>query len=200
MSAFGVDGFATTSEVAVDVYTATYRVSGTVRTPFARVAEILNQLPASHLAVEKATISEHADPVGTLAAPSALVALDEIVVMVAADTRAEPRAEMRIEKRPVRGLLAVPPFRITGMVHVPIGSRPIDGLLNAHDRFLPMTEVTLTSAAYPQLDRSAAVVALRRDRAHILLVTDDEHPDQLLSDVLDEQTAERWLRPQPDEG
>lgn len=200
MSAFGIDGYATTAEVSVDVYTATFRVSGIVRTPFARVAEILNQLPSSHLTIEKATVSEHADPNGTLAAPSALVALDEVIVMVAGDTRSEARADMRIEKRPVRALLAIPPFRITGMVHVPIGSRPVDGLLNAHDRFLPMTEVTLTSAAHPQLDRSASVLALRRDRAHLLLVADDERPDELLSDVLDQQTAERWLRPTQDEG
>lgn len=200
MSAFGIDGYASTADVGVDIYTATYRVSGTVRTPFSRVAEILNQLPAGHVTVERATISEHTDPVGTLAAPSALVALDEIVVMVAGEMTGSGRADMRIEKRPVRALLAIPPFRVTGMVHVPIGSRPVDGLLNAHDRFLAMTEVTLTSAAHPQLDRSAEVVAIRRDRAHVLLVTDDERPDQLLSDVLDEQTAERWLHPEGEPG
>jgi hypothetical protein len=38
------------------------------------------------------------------------------------------------------------------------------------------------------------VMALRRDRAHVLLVADDERPDQLLADVLDERTAESWLR------
>jgi hypothetical protein len=200
MNAFSYGGLAAPSEVQVDVYTAAYRISGTVTTPFARVADILNQLPAGHITIDRATISEHADPAGTMAAPSALVALEEIVVMVADGLQGDSRADMRIEKRPVRALLAIPPFRAIGMVHVPIGSRPVDGLLNAHDRFLPMTEVTLSSAAYSQLDRSSAVVAIRRDRAHILLVTDDERPDQLLSDVLDQQTAERWLRQSADEG
>lgn len=195
MSAFGIDGFVAPREVAVDVYTDTYRISGTVRTPFSRVAEILNQLPAGHLPIERATLSEHADESSPISAPSALIALDEILVMVAPHLEGEGRSDMRIEKRPVRALLAIPPFRVTGMVHVPIGSRPVDGLLNAHDRFLPMTEVTMTSVRYPQLDRSAVAVAMRRDRAHVLLVVDDERPDQLLSDVLDQQTAERWLRP-----
>lgn len=194
MSAFGIDGFASPAEVAVDVYTDTYRISGTVRTPFSRVTEILNQLPARHLPIERATISEHSDDAGPIAAPAGLVALDEILIVVAPSLEGEGRADMRIEKRPVRALLALPPFRITGMVHVPLGSRPIDGLLNAHDQFLAMTQVTISSSRYPLLSRSAAAIAMRRDRAQVLLVVDDERPDQLLADVLDSQTAERWLR------
>lgn len=193
MSAFGLEGFGTIASVSVDVYTAAYRVTGTVRTPFGRVAEILNQLPSEHLAVEQATVSEHADAAGAIGAPSALVALNEILVMVA-DLPGDSRSEMRIQKRPVRAQLGIPPFRVTGTVHVPIGSRPVDGLLNIHDRFVVMTDVTLASAAHPQLERGAPVVAVRRDRAHLLLVADDENPDQLLSDVLDQRTAEAWLR------
>lgn len=200
MSAFGIEGFGSLAEVAVDVYTDTYRISGIVRTPFSRVAEILNQLPAEHLPIDRATVSEHIGEATSLGAPSALVAMDEILVMIAPDLEGGGRADMRIEKRPVRAFLAIPPFRLTGMVHVPIGSRPVDGLLLAHDRFLTMTEVTISSAIHPQLERSASAVALRRDRAHVLLVVDDERPDQLLSDVLDQQTAERWLHPRGEEG
>ena len=135
-----------------------------------------------------------------LGAPAALLAIDEILIMVAPELEGVGRAEMRIEKRKVRALLAIPPFRITGMVHVPIGSRPVDGLLMSHDRFLTMTEVTIASVTYPDLDRAAAAIAMRRDRAHVLLVVDDERPDELLSDVLDRQTAERWLHPHGDDG
>jgi hypothetical protein len=200
MSAFGIEGFASLSDVAVDVYTDTYRISGTVRTPFTRVAEIINQLPAEHLPIERATISEYGEDANALGAPSALVAIDEILLMVAPQLEGVGRSEMRIEKRRVRALLAIPPFRVTGMVHVPIGSRPVDGLLLAHDRFMTMTEATMASAMHPHLDRAAAAVAMRRDRAHVLLVVDDERPDQLLSDVLDQQTAERWLHPRGEEG
>jgi hypothetical protein len=47
---------------------------------------------------------------------------------------------------------------------------------------------------HPDLTRRASVVAVRRDRAHVLLVADDERPDELLADVIDESTAEAWLR------
>ena len=194
MSAFGMEPFGSLGEVTVDVYTAAYRVSGVVRTRFVRVAEILNQVTASHLSVEQATISEYADPTATIGAPSALVAMEEILVMIAPGLEGEARGEMRIPKRAVRAQLAIPPLRVTGAIHVPMGSRPVDGLLNVPDRFMPMTDATLVSGAHPELERSVSVLALRRDRAHVLLVADDEHPDELLADVLDERTAEAWLR------
>ncbi|HEX7224079.1 MAG TPA: hypothetical protein VF367_00695, partial [Candidatus Limnocylindria bacterium] len=71
----------------------------------------------------------------------------------------------------------------------------IDGLLNVPDRFLPMTDVTVSSSAHPQLDASVPVLAFRRDRAQVLIVADDEESDELLADVLDEGTARSWLGP-----
>jgi hypothetical protein len=196
---FGSDPFGATSTVAVDVYTAAYRVSGSIRTRFSRVAEVLNQLTGAHLAIERATISEYADQAATLAAPRALVAVDEILVMVAPDLGGEASTEMRIQKRAVMAQLAMAPLRITGRIHVAIGGSPIDGLLNAPDRFIAMTDARIASGAHPDLERTAAAIAVRRDRAHVLLVADDEHPDQLLADVLDERTAESWLRNAEDE-
>jgi len=179
MSAFGMDSFGT---------------PGVVQTRFTRVAEILNQLSGGHLSVERATISEHAEPSSAIAAPTALVTVDEILVMIAPGLGSEASAEMRVQKRRVMAQLAIPPLRITGTIHVAMGSRPIDGLLNLPDRFMAMTDATIASGAFPQLARSASVLAMRRDRAHILLVADDEHPEELLADVLDERTAERWMR------
>ncbi|MBA2263055.1 MAG: hypothetical protein H0W10_00140 [Chloroflexi bacterium] len=191
MSSFGVDGFGTVRTVTVDVYTSAHRISGTIQTRFNRVTEILNQLTGSHLAVEQAAISDHADPSGTISAPSALVTVDEILVMIVAGLDSQSSQEMRVPKRPARAQLALPPLRVTGTIHVAMGSRPIDGLLNVPDRFMAMTDATLSSGAYPELERSASVLALRRDRAHVLLVADDEHPDQLLTEVrADAETLE----------
>jgi hypothetical protein len=194
MNPFGMDSFSNLAEVKVDVYTAAYRISGTVRTRFTRVAENLNQQSGSHLTIDHATVSEYADAMSTIGAPSALVAVDEILVMIAPDLGGASGGEMRIPKRAVRAQLSIPPLRLTGSIHVPAGSRPVDGLLNVPDRFMPMTDATLVSGAYPELERTVAALALRRDRAHVLLVADDEHPDELLADVLDETTAAAWLR------
>jgi len=203
MSAFdtGAFGPAAVHSTSVDVYTSAYRVSGSMATRFSRVADIVNQLTSSHLVIEQATVSEYADPTATLGALQVLVSMDEVLFMVVGESDAEARPEMRIPKRAIRAQLAVPPFRITGKVFVPQGSRPTDGILNAGDRFLTMTEVTVVSGGHPELGRTADAVAIQRRLAHLVLVTDDERPDELLADVLDHDTAEQWLkRREPGEG
>lgn len=192
---YGGGGIGEAASVEVDVYTSAYRVTGTITTRFGRVTEILNQLAGGHLDIARATVSEHADPSATLGAPSTLVAVDEILIMVAPSLPGGG-GEMRIQKRPVRAQLAVPPFRVAGTIHVPMGSRPIEGLLHGIEAFQAVTDATIASGSYPQLERTAAVLALRRDRAHVLFVADDENPDQLLAEVLDERTAEAWLHPE----
>lgn len=188
------DSFSAFRQVDVDLITDAYRITGSVHTRFGRVTDILNQLTAAHLTVERATISEHADPSATLAAPSAVIDLASILLLAAPGLTGGVSSEMRIPKRAVKAQLGLPPIRVTGTIHVPVGSRPIDGLLNVTDRFLAMTDVTITSGAHPELGRAEAAVAICRARAQILLVADDERPDELLADVLDERTAEAWLR------
>lgn len=188
-------GFREARAVEIDLLTDAYRVSGTVLTRFERVTDILNQLTGSHLTVAHATISEHADPSATQAAPTAVIDVGAILAFAAAGLEAAPASsEMRVPKRPVRAQLGLPPVRCTGTIHVAMGSRPVDGLLNLTDRFLAMTDVTIESGAYPQLARTASVIAIARGRAQIMLVMDDERPDELLADVLDQRTAESWLR------
>src|SRR5579859_1830013 len=194
MNAFAADPFSvpTLAEVQLDLYTTDYRVSGTVATRFTRVADVLNQAIGSHLMLKHATISEYDDPSATLGAQQVYVALDEVLLTIAA-TEGEARPEMRIPKRPVKAQIAMPPFRLTGTVHVAQGSRPADGLLSATDRFLAMTEVTIACALHPELGRTATAVAVQRRRAQVLLVADDERPDELLAEILDERTAKNWL-------
>jgi hypothetical protein len=181
--------------VPVDVYTPAYRVSGTTRTRFQRVADILNQLPTSHLVLDDATITEYAAPSAPINGGQVLVALERIVLMISrGDDAGAPRPEMRIPKRAVRADLLVPPFRVSGAVHVPHGSRPVDGLLNAADRFLAMTSVTVGCPQYPKFAGTFEGVAMQRSLAHLIVASDDERPDELLADVLDETTAHDWLQ------
>ena len=162
-------------------------------TRFARVADIANQAANTHLHLEEATISEYADPIGHHRRDAGAGQHGSALLVITAGSEAPQRPEMRIPKRSVRAQIGLPPFRLTGMVHVPTGSRPADGVLNATDRFLTMTEATIASAEHPELGRTAMAIAFQRARAQLILVADDEKPDELLADVLDAATAERWL-------
>ena len=191
MSGFGFAEFRTVEEVEVELLTAAYGITGTIRTPFRRVAEILNQLPGGHLTVEGATIIEHAVPSVRQGAASALVAVDEVIVIIAPGLVGEASAEMRILKDPAHAVLSIPPFRLEGTIHVPVESRPVDGLLNIPDRFLPMTDATLVSVAHPELDREVPILALRRDRAHVIVVGEpDDLPTRRAFDAAGSASAE----------
>lgn len=198
MDSFG--GFGATREVEVDLLTDAYRISGTVETRFGRATDIVNQQNSTHIALSRVTISEHADPTATVSAPSALVAVSSILVLAAPGLTGEASTEMRIPKRPVRVEMVLPPLRVTGIMHIAPGSMPADGLLNMTDPFLTMTDATITSATHPELAHSEEAIAVRRDRAQVLLITDDEQEAELLADVLDERTAEAWLRPDETQG
>jgi hypothetical protein len=193
MDVFAADPFnADVSQVTLDLYTAAYRVSGYMSTRFHRVSDLLNQATTTHLLVEQATISEFAEPAGTLGARQVHVALEEVLLCVAAIAgTAQP--DMRIPKRPVKAQLGVPPFRVTGTLHVPVGGRPADGLLNAADRFVTITDATIAVAGRPEATRTVEAVAVQRRAAHVVLVADDERPDELLAEILDERTAREWL-------
>lgn len=182
----------TPTDVEFECYTSAYRVSGSVSTRFTRIADILNQANSTHLVVRRATVSEHAAPTSTVSADQILVAVDDILFAASPGTEATSLPEMRIEKRPVRAQLGLPPFRIIGSIYVTQGSRPTDSLVNASDRFLAMTEVEVACATLEGLDRRLPAVAIQRRLAQLFLVIDDERPENLLARVLDEETAQAW--------
>ena len=194
MSAFDAYVGEAPGSVEIDCYTSAYRVSGQTATRFTRVSDIVNLLSSTHLVITHATMSEFGAPSATLGAAQVLVSLDDILFIVSHSADSGSRPEMRIPKRAVLAQLALPPFRLTGSVHVPQGSRPGDGLLNVGDRFVSMTDVRITCAVHDGLDRRVNALAVQRRLAHAFLVADDEHPEQLLADVLDEETAQKWFR------
>ncbi|MDQ2673695.1 MAG: hypothetical protein M3Y40_03495 [Chloroflexota bacterium] len=172
MSAFGLGGYATVQEVEVELFTSAYRVAGTIHTPFRRVAELLNQLPGAHLTIENATVSAHGEDARGDRVSSALVTVDEVIVLMAPALVGETSSEMRILKHPAHAILSIPPLRLEGTIHVPVGSNPVDGMLNVPERFMPMTDVSLTSPSHPTLDRTVPILALRRDRAHVIVINE----------------------------
>jgi hypothetical protein len=196
MDSFAVGGFVVSESrpIPVEVYTADYHLTGQLRTRLSRVAEILNQLGSTHLAVEQVTITEYGDTVQQQA-PHVFVPLGEILLMVAGGTEAHTRDEMRIPKRPIKVELALPPFRVRGTMYVALGSNVADGLLMGSDRFLPVTDATITSLPHPELARQVPALAIERDRAQLIVVEEDDEPQELLAEVLDERTAAAWLRP-----
>lgn len=183
-------------QVQVELYTSGFRVSGRMATRFRRVADILNLTSSTHLVVEDAVVEDYADPGHNRTAGTVMVPVDAVMFGSSSGVDDSGADELRIPKRPVQTQIAVRPFWLNGRVHVPQGSRAMDGLLNASDRFLALTDVSVTCAEYPQFNREAPVLAVQRSLAEVLLSSDDEAPDELLADILPEESVRSWLPPE----
>ncbi len=183
------------SQVQVELYTSGFRASGHMLTRFRRVADILNLSGSSHLIVEQATVAEYADPGAARGGQSVMVAVEAVLFGISSGSDDAPTADLVVQKRPVKIQVAFPPFWLTGTFHVPQGSQAMD-VLNVADPFLPLTDVAVTSAAYPAMDGHASILAVQRKLAQILVVTDEGGAGSSLEDVIPEEEARAWLHPE----
>lgn len=183
--------------VQVDLYTAGFHVTGTMKTRFRRVAEILNLTGSSHLVLEDATVTEYAGSQSPRSGPAVMVAVDEILFGMSSGTDDRPAEELVVVKRPVQAQFGVGPFWLNGNVYVPQGSRPMD-VLNVADRFLPLTDVSIACAGHPEFNRQVPLLALQRNLSEILVVADDEDDAQRLAEIMPEAEAQGWMPPPPE--
>ena len=179
MQASASDPFASTPPpmVRLEIYTRDYRVSGLTASRFNRVADIVNPLQDGYLAIEQAAFTEHAYPKLTATSPEVLIAIGEILFVIAPEVEGAARPEMRIVKEAFPVEMALPPFRISGSIHVFQQTRPIDGLVNTVERFVAITTAEVTCAAYPWLQRSASAIAVQRSKAHLVALPEAALPE-----------------------
>lgn len=182
------------SDVQVELYTSGYRVSGHMMTRFHKVADILNLGGSTHLAVERATVAEYADPDAARGGQSVLVAVEAVLFGISSGVDDAPAADLVVQKRPVKIQVAFPPFWLLGTFHVPQGSEAMD-VLNVADPFLSLTDAAVTSAAYTSFDGNAPIVAFQRKLGQVLIVTDDVGGSSL-QELIPEDEARSWLPPE----
>lgn len=177
-----------TSALAAEVTTSSYRISGTIRSRFGKIAAILNNLDRSHLTVELATVREHVDPGRGHRVASALVPVDTILFLVA-DTSSEPAPDaIIVPKRPIRAQVMMSNFRLSGTLFVPESVESVQtAVTTMADTFFPMVDATVHCWVRPELNATYPVLALQRRLIHVISI--DEATDPLSS-----------LRPQTDAG
>ena len=184
------------NRVQVELYTSGYRVRGQMATRFRRVADILNLSGSTHLNVDEASVAEYANPGTSRDGQTVMVAVEAVLFGISSGVDDAPNEDLIVQKRPVRIQVGLPPFWLSGMVHVAQGSHAID-VLNMAEPFLPLTDVTVASGAFVGFDRSAPILAIQRRLAELLVVTDDAGPGSALEDIIPEEEARSWL-PQPE--
>ncbi len=160
--------FTELGRVELTMYTDALITRGFVRTRQHRVTDILNLADDPFLILEDATVEEVGDRGSPIRADVAQINLDSVLFAVA-DTRVEPSPELRTPKRATEAIVSVPPFRITGTIHLMPGEPSIrDALHELNMRFIPVTDATYWSDRLGEGRRTAALVAVNQRRTQIL--------------------------------
>jgi hypothetical protein len=180
--------------VALTLYTDAYVVRGTIRTRHRRLSDILNQAENDFLVISAATFDEFGSRAQTVVSDFAQVNLGTVLFAVA-DTSVEPLPELRMPKIPEQALISVPPFRITGRIHLMPERDLREALGELTGRFIPVTEATYWSDIVGEARTVAPMVAFNHSRAQILAPHREVDPWAGLDRSGEPQAAEADLPP-----
>jgi len=152
----------------ITLYTDALITHGLVRTRQHRVSDILNLSEDPFLILEDVTVEEFGQRGEPFSAAFAQINLDAVLFAVAT-TPVEPVPELRTPKVQEEAIISIPPFRVTGIMHL----LPMEGNLRAalselQGRFLPITEATFWSDHVGEPRQQAVLVAVNHRRAQIL--------------------------------
>ena len=160
--------FTEVGRVELTLYTDALITRGKVRTRQHRVTDILNLADAPFLILEDVTVEEYGERGQPIRADIAQINLDSVLFAVAS-TRVEPSPELRTPKQPAEAIVSVPPFRITGTIHLMAGQSTLrEALSELEGRFIPVTDATFWSDHLGEGRQSAVMVAVNHKRTQIL--------------------------------
>lgn len=153
--------------LALTLYTDAFVIKGSVRTRQARITDVLNQADEGFLVLSDTVVDEYGARGMPVRSEFAQVNLGAVLFAVA-DTHIEARPDLRTPKVPEQALISIPPFRITGRVHVMPERDLREALSELTGRFIPITDATYWSDSVGEARATAPMVAINHERAQIL--------------------------------
>jgi len=161
--------------VPLTLYTDAYVVKGTVLTRQRRGSDILNLSEYEFLVLNDVVMDEFGSRAQTLRAEFAQVNLAAVLFAVV-DTPIEPVPELRTPKIPELAIISVPPFKVTGRIHL-LPERDLrEALSELTGRFVPVTDASFWSDTVGEARTSAAMLAVNHARAQILAPFRETNP------------------------
>ena len=154
------------SQVSLTLYTDAFVIRGSIRTRQGRITDILNQAEDDFLVLTDTVVDEFGARGMPVHSEYAQVNLGAVLFAVA-DTTVEPRPDLRTPKVPEQALISIPPFRVTGRVHL-LPERDLrEALTELTGRFIPVTDATYWSDSVGEARATAPMVAINHQRAQI---------------------------------
>ena len=149
------------------LYTDAFVIRGTIRTRQSRITDILNEAQEPFLVITEATTDEYGSSGVITKTEYAQVNLGAVLFAVA-DAHSEPRPDLRTPKVPEMALISIPPFKITGRIHL-LPERDLhEALAELTGAFVPVTDATYWSDTIGEARATAPMIAFNHSRAQIL--------------------------------
>jgi hypothetical protein len=152
---------------AITLITDAFVVRGTIQTRHRRITDMLNSAEHEFVVLTSATFEEFGSTGQAIQAEYAQVNLGAVLFGVAGDA-VEPTPELRVPKVSERALISIPPFTVTGHIHLLPGRDLHEALGDLLGRFIPVTEATYWADRVGEVRQTAMIVAVNHNRAQIL--------------------------------
>ena len=152
---------------AITLVTDNFVVRGTIVTRHRRITDMLNTTEHDFLVLEQATFDEFGATGVVMQTDFAQVNLGAVLFGVA-DDPVDATPELRVPKVSERALISIPPFTVTGHIHVMAGRDLRAALDELQGRFIPVTEAAYWSDRVGEARTEALIVAVNHSRAQIL--------------------------------
>ena len=149
------------------LYTDAFVIRGSIRTRQRRVTDVLNLAEDPFLVVTDATFDEYGSKGVATRAEFAQVNLAAVLFAVSDDV-IEPRPDLRTPKVPEMAMISIPPFRITGRIHLMPERDLHEALSELTGAFIPVTDATYWSDTAGEARATSHLLAFNHSRAHIL--------------------------------
>jgi hypothetical protein len=161
--------------VNLTLYTDAFVIRGSIRSRQGRISDILNQADEEFLVLTDTIVDEYGARGTTVKSEFAQVNLGAVLFAVA-DTTVEARPDLRTPKVSEQALISIPPFSVTGRVHL-LPERDLrEALSELTGRFIPVTEATYWSDSVGEARQTAPMVAINHHRAQIFAPHRDVDP------------------------
>ncbi len=154
-------------QIEMVLYTDAYRVRGQHRTRLPRLTDVLNHADEPFIILEQVIIEEYGSRGDVVRSDFAQVNLGAVLFGVS-DVEVPPTPELRVPKVSEEALITVPPFKITGRIHLLPEREFRVALSELTGRFVPVTEATYWSDSVASSRETATVLSFNHDRAQIL--------------------------------
>lgn len=177
--------------VGLLLYTDAFRIRGQIETRQRRVSDILNLADDAFIVLADVMFDEFGSRGQPIRAAFAQINLASVLFVVS-DEHVEPLPELRTPKTAEEAIISVPPFKITGHIHLMPERSLRNALTELHGQFVPVTDAVYWSDTLGEARESAALVVVNHSLAQILAPHRELDPWEGLPEPTTEADPTGW--------